>query len=337
MNRFIAAISTIAVMGTAYLPVQPDHLAAFAQPSKGAGPALERVREVMSSRFDNLKLTGDPDKDFATLLIAHHEDLIFLAKTQLEQGGDRQMRQLAQKLIDDQQKQIDEVKQWQVRVRQPDSQAQPDQSPPGSGPPVEQKGQAVASAPAQGATAAAPPAAAAAAAAPANLPMVSATVEKVDTAGGKITLDHGPIPNLNMDGMTMVFRAQDPAMLKAVKQGDKVQFQADRVNGQITVTKIQTAGGQSTGSTQAAAPATAAPATGNLPMVSGTVEKVDTAAGKVTLDHGPIPNLNMDAMTMVFRAQDPAALKSVKAGDKVQFQADRVNGQITLIKIQKGR
>ena len=73
------------------------------------------------------------------------------------------------------------------------------------------------------------------------------------------------------------------------------------------------------------------------PMVSGTVDKIDEAQGKITLDHGPIPNLNMDAMTMVFRAQDPAMLKTVKAGDKVQFQADRVNGQITLTKIQKGR
>ena len=72
-------------------------------------------------------------------------------------------------------------------------------------------------------------------------PMVSGKVEKVDAAQGKITIDHGPIPNLNMDAMSMVFRAGDPAMLKQVKQGDKVQFSADRVNGQITVTKIQKA------------------------------------------------------------------------------------------------
>jgi Cu(I)/Ag(I) efflux system periplasmic protein CusF len=68
---------------------------------------------------------------------------------------------------------------------------------------------------------------------------VSGTVKKIDEAQGKITLEHGPIKNLDMDAMTMVFRAQDPAMLKAVKQGDKVKFEADRVNGQITVTNIQ--------------------------------------------------------------------------------------------------
>ncbi|MBJ6126871.1 copper-binding protein [Microvirga splendida] len=75
----------------------------------------------------------------------------------------------------------------------------------------------------------------------------------------------------------------------------------------------------------------------SLPTVSGTVEKVDTAQGKITIDHGAIPNLNMDAMTMVFRAQDSALLKDVKAGDKIQFTADRVNGQISVTSIKKGK
>jgi Cu(I)/Ag(I) efflux system protein CusF len=72
---------------------------------------------------------------------------------------------------------------------------------------------------------------------------VSGEVKKIDTAAAKITLKHGPIKKLDMDenGMTMVFRVQDPAMLKQVKVGDKVQFEADRVDGQITVTKIQKA------------------------------------------------------------------------------------------------
>jgi Cu/Ag efflux protein CusF len=74
----------------------------------------------------------------------------------------------------------------------------------------------------------------------------------------------------------------------------------------------------------------------NLPAVSGTVEKVDAAQGKITIDHGPIPNLDMEPMTMVFRAQDPALLNGLKAGDKVQFTADRVNGQISVTSIKKG-
>ena len=70
--------------------------------------------------------------------------------------------------------------------------------------------------------------------------MVDGQVTKIDESAGKITLKHGPIKKLDMDeGMTMVFKAQDPAMLKSVKVGDKVKFEADRVNGQFTVTRIQ--------------------------------------------------------------------------------------------------
>ena len=74
----------------------------------------------------------------------------------------------------------------------------------------------------------------------AQAPMVNGQVTKIDESAGKITLKHGPIKKLDMnEGMTMVFRVQDPAMLKQVKVGDKVRFDADRVNGQFTVTKIE--------------------------------------------------------------------------------------------------
>ncbi len=72
-------------------------------------------------------------------------------------------------------------------------------------------------------------------------------------------------------------------------------------------------------------------------MANGEVKKIDEPAGKITLKHGPIKSLDMDEdnMTMVFRVQDPAMLKQVKVGEKVQFEADRVNGQIMVTKIQK--
>jgi Cu(I)/Ag(I) efflux system protein CusF len=72
--------------------------------------------------------------------------------------------------------------------------------------------------------------------------LIEGQVMKVDRSAGKITLKHGPIKKLGMDqGMTMVFKAEDPAMLKSVKTGDKVRFDADQVNGQFTVTKIEKA------------------------------------------------------------------------------------------------
>ena len=74
------------------------------------------------------------------------------------------------------------------------------------------------------------------------------------------------------------------------------------------------------------------------PMVNGQVTKIDASAGKITLKHGPIKKLGIsEGMTMVFRVQDPAILKQVKVGEKVRFDADRVNGQITVTKIEKAR
>src|ERR1700682_5002420 len=75
----------------------------------------------------------------------------------------------------------------------------------------------------------------------AQSPMTDGEVIKVDESAGKITIKHGPIKKLDMpdEGMTMVFRASNPAMLKQVKPGDKIKFDADNVNGQFTVTKIE--------------------------------------------------------------------------------------------------
>ena len=73
------------------------------------------------------------------------------------------------------------------------------------------------------------------------------------------------------------------------------------------------------------------------PLVVGKITKVDESAGKITIDHQKIPNLEMPAMTMVFKAADPAMLKSVKPGDKVKFTAESVNGQITVTKVEKSK
>lgn len=84
------------------------------------------------------------------------------------------------------------------------------------------------------------------------------------------------------------------------------------------------------------AAAVVSPALADGDMVKGEVVKVDKAAGKVTLKHGPIKKLDMDSMTMVFRVADPSMLDKVKAGDKIEFEADRVDGAITVTKIGKG-
>lgn len=71
--------------------------------------------------------------------------------------------------------------------------------------------------------------------------MSQGEVRKVDKENKKITLKHGEIKNLEMPGMTMVFQVKEPAMLDAVKQGDKVQFKAEKAGGALVITDIQVA------------------------------------------------------------------------------------------------
>lgn len=64
-------------------------------------------------------------------------------------------------------------------------------------------------------------------------------VRKVDKGAGKLTIKHGPLVNLDMPPMTMVFRVKDPGMLEQVRPGDRVKFRAEKVGGQYVVTTIE--------------------------------------------------------------------------------------------------
>lgn len=73
------------------------------------------------------------------------------------------------------------------------------------------------------------------------LPLVDAEVRKLDAAKGTIVLKHKDIPNIGMMAMTMQFDVADKKLLKNIKPGDKVRFQADMVRGKATVTGLQKA------------------------------------------------------------------------------------------------
>lgn len=73
--------------------------------------------------------------------------------------------------------------------------------------------------------------------APAATGYAEGELKKIDAEQGKITLKHGPIDNLGMPGMTMVFRA-DAALVSKFKPGDLVKFKADRVDGALKVTEL---------------------------------------------------------------------------------------------------
>jgi Cu(I)/Ag(I) efflux system periplasmic protein CusF len=74
--------------------------------------------------------------------------------------------------------------------------------------------------------------------APAAADLTDGEVRRIDRDARKITIRHGPIRNLDMPPMTMVFQVADAAMLDAVKPGDRVSFAADKVGNAYTITRL---------------------------------------------------------------------------------------------------
>ena len=66
-----------------------------------------------------------------------------------------------------------------------------------------------------------------------------AEVRRVDAANGRIQLRHGYIANLDMPPMTMVFRVAQPALLDGLKEGDRILFTAEKIDGAYTVTSVE--------------------------------------------------------------------------------------------------
>jgi Cu(I)/Ag(I) efflux system protein CusF len=66
-------------------------------------------------------------------------------------------------------------------------------------------------------------------------------------------------------------------------------------------------------------------------LADGEIRKVDKDAKKITIKHGPIPSIDMPAMTMVFQVKDPAMVDRVKVGDKVKFEAELLPGGRTVV------
>lgn len=74
-------------------------------------------------------------------------------------------------------------------------------------------------------------------------------------------------------------------------------------------------------------------ATADASVSHGEIRKVDKDAGKITIRHGELKNINMAAMTMAFDVDDKAMLDHLKPGDKIDFVASNPNGQLTATKI----
>lgn len=71
------------------------------------------------------------------------------------------------------------------------------------------------------------------------------------------------------------------------------------------------------------------------PIVNGLIRKIDTAANRISVKHDEIPNLNMPGMTMSFVVADPSQLTGLSVGDQIHFVADEVDGELTILWLEK--
>jgi uncharacterized protein (DUF305 family) len=78
------------------------------------GPAMLSAMERMQQGMD-APMSGDPDVDFARMMIPHHQGAIDMARSELEHGKDEELRRMAQKIIDDQEREIAELNDWIAR------------------------------------------------------------------------------------------------------------------------------------------------------------------------------------------------------------------------------
>jgi Cu/Ag efflux protein CusF len=72
-----------------------------------------------------------------------------------------------------------------------------------------------------------------------DLFMAEGVIKKIDAENRKITIKHGEIKNLEMPGMTMVFRLKEALSMDKLQAGDKVRFHVEKIEGAYTITDLQ--------------------------------------------------------------------------------------------------
>lgn len=74
---------------------------------------------------------------------------------------------------------------------------------------------------------------------PADAALADGVIQKVDRQTGMVTIEHGELKNVGMPAMTMAYKAKDAAMVKQAKEGEKVKFRLENLNGTYTITTLK--------------------------------------------------------------------------------------------------
>lgn len=86
-----------------------------------------------------------------------------------------------------------------------------------------------------------------------------------------------------------------------------------------------------------ALPLAVCPAEDTAALTEGIVKKIDAPSQRVMLKHGPITNLGMGPMTMMFKVKEPGQFNKLKEGDRVRFRVEQIGGEYLIVRIEPAR
>ena len=99
-------------------PMQGGQGMPGAQGGHGPNTMMESM-ERMQRQMTAVPATGDTDQDFVAMMIPHHQGAIDMAKAELANGKDPEMRKLAEDIVKAQETEITQMRAWQQKHPKP--------------------------------------------------------------------------------------------------------------------------------------------------------------------------------------------------------------------------
>lgn len=112
-----ATVLLVPVHAIAQATAPSAHLHAMppAGSSTAVAPDLMSSMSKMHAEMEAMKMSGDMDHDFVMMMRTHHMGAIEMAKVEMARGKDKQIKQMASKMIDDQTKEIAKLDKWMAQ------------------------------------------------------------------------------------------------------------------------------------------------------------------------------------------------------------------------------